>query len=103
MIRLRVKDIVFEDLAEIKSYLHTQNANNYFIEFKDSIKKCYTNLKLFPLMGTEVKSRKFKQYRYILIDKYYVFYTFDDETVIIQTILHSARNYKRVLQSILPE
>jgi len=103
MTGFRIKKAADEDIETIMQYLISQDAFSYFLELMDKLEKNYNRLKIFPLSGTKVNSARFKNFRWILVDKYYVFYTYRDNTVSIETILHTARNYKKVLEKVLPE
>ncbi|MDR3318021.1 MAG: type II toxin-antitoxin system RelE/ParE family toxin [Clostridiales bacterium] len=98
MKKFEISSLVGEDLYEIFLYFAGILALNTYDELYAEIQKKYENLKLFPESGIPVKIKKYNRYRWILIDKYYIFYTNQNDTVTIQRIIHTARNFKKLLE-----
>lgn len=83
-----------EDLDEIARYISQdsmQKAIDYLYKLKDKIKL----LTVSPYMGLECKAKGLKQdCRIMVIEKYLVFYTFDNDLIQIKRILHHSVNYQ---------
>jgi plasmid stabilization system protein ParE len=89
-----------EDMQTILNYYLENSITNIFNQLEIEIKDKFNNLALFPESGTPVKIKKYNHYRWILVDKYYIFYTYQEQndTVTIQRIVHTARNFKKLLE-----
>ena len=86
-------------MAEIVSYLVSKYAKSAAERLKIKFKDEFERLALFPLSGATVKSKRFNRFRFSIVEKYYVFYTFDGKILTIERVLHTARNYKNILKN----
>ena len=92
--RIKYTEQAREDLDEIAGYISQdsiQRAIDYLYKLKNKIKL----LTISPYMGLECKTKGLKQdCRIMVIEKYLIFYTFDDDLIQIKRILHHSVNYK---------
>jgi plasmid stabilization system protein ParE len=96
--QIRLLRIAEEDLTEIISFIAAENpiaANS----IADKIEKNIELLSENPMIGRIPRDEDIKnlRYRYIIVQNYIVFYTFEERTIFIHRILHGARNYKTLL------
>ena len=90
--------IAVKDLEEIVDYNLREN-NERIIEIVDQIEERISDLSLFPEMGRIPDNNRLKNlgYRLLLVDKYIVFYVFQNEIVQIRRIIHGKRKYDFLL------
>ena len=96
--QIRLLKIAEEDFTEIVSYIAADNPN----AANTLATKIEKNLELLsenPKLGRIPRDEEIRNlgYRYIIIQNYIIFCTIDEKTILIQRILHSARNYKSLL------
>jgi toxin ParE1/3/4 len=87
-----------EDLLEIVEYIALDNpsaAEKMLSRFEKSFDQLAGN----PTSGRRARDERLKllQYRFLLVDRYLVFYLFRDKKVLICRILHGARDLLTIL------
>ena len=97
-IRIRLLRVAEDDLAEILAYI----ASDSPIAAESLLTKFEKNLILLsehPRLGRIPEEEELTRlgYRYLVIDKYLLFYTVEGQTVCVHRILHGARNYLPLL------
>ncbi len=100
MHKLRINPVARKDLLEIKEYITEELENPTAAENVISkIVESYEKLKVFPLMGVELSSKIdiATDYRFLVSDKYIIFYKVDEVYVSIFRILYVKRDYTRIL------
>ena len=70
------------------------------LSFLDGLEQLEERLSDFPASGAPVRDKEYaeKGYRFMMVYRYYVFYIFRDETVWIARVLHSHRDYTKLLE-----
>ena len=96
MVKLEIKTTAKNDLAEIALYLKENFAEEAYLKLKADFDKLFHTLQKFPQSG--VTKTHFKPFSFIVVNNYYVFYLFENNTIIIQRILHTARNCIKILK-----
>jgi plasmid stabilization system protein ParE len=100
MYKLQYSRLALLDLKEIEEYISEESlssdvAENVVMNILDTVKK----LESFPEIGTQID--KFvpfvSDYRMLVADNYLVFYRLEESNVYIDRIIHSRRNYIRIL------
>ena len=99
MIKFKVSEIARDDITNIMLYLALNNAQSAADRLRSKLNSEFENLKLFPLSGTKIKSKRFRRYRFYVVERYYIFYTYENDTVAIERVLHTARDYKDILDT----
>ena len=102
MAKYIVSDLADGEEAEIFLYLVSNHAKTAAVRLKAKFKAEYERLAEFPLSGAPVKTKCLKQFRFSIVEKYYIFYTFKDSIVTIERVLHTARNVKTILKKEKP-
>jgi plasmid stabilization system protein ParE len=103
MRKLITKDTASEELRKIRIFLDEQFANQkVFDDLLNGIEEHGLLLCEFPLTGNFLKGKKFKKKKYanlrwVIEAPYYIFYTFSDTEISIERIIHTSRNYERLL------
>jgi len=100
MRKLRINPVARKDLLKIKEYITEELDNPTAAE--NVIKKIvesYEKLKDFSLMGVELSSKIdiATDYRFLVSDKYIIFYKIDEEYIYIYRVLYGKRDYARIL------
>ncbi|MDR2202380.1 MAG: type II toxin-antitoxin system RelE/ParE family toxin [Clostridiales bacterium] len=91
-------DVVAQnDRLNIVEYLYACNASDTFRRLDAEFKKTFELLAAQPESGTPVKFTRYKHYRFVIVKPYYVFYVYKNGAVYIKRIIHTARNYKKLL------
>jgi len=90
--------IAEDDLAEIITYI-AEDRLSAAEKFADKIEKRLARLADHPALGRIPGEEELARlgYRYLVIDNYLVFYTVDEQTVLIHRIIHGARDYVSLL------
>ena len=102
MVKLVIKSAADDDVAEIVSYLVLNHAKAAAERLRNKFRSKYDDIMLFPDTGAKVKSKFFRRYLFVIVEKYYIFHTFKNNIVTIERVLHTARNYKEVLDKEQP-
>lgn len=97
MNKLIYDELVFRDFAEIQVYFQERYALEAYFKIRKKIVKACDGLTGFPESGTQVKLERYKHYRFLLIGKFYIFYIYRGNVVTIKRIIHTARDYKKIL------
>ena len=97
MAKYEISDIAQSDMESIAQYLISNNADSAAERLISEFFKGYGRLAVFPLSGARVKIKQLNHFRFLIVEKYYIFYTFNDDIVNIERVLHTARNYKAIL------
>lgn len=87
-----------EEIAQVhKALSGPQSARRVM----DKIYSVMEQLTRFPLSGPPIRDEKLNGagYRYIVADKYLIFYRLFRETVVIYHIAHGAANYPKLFKS----
>jgi toxin ParE1/3/4 len=87
-----------EDLLEVAEYIALDNpaaAEKMLGRFE----KAFDLLADNPASGRRARDERLKllQYRFLMVDRYLVFYLFRDKKVLICRILHRARDFLTIL------
>ena len=98
--RLKISDVAKKDMRDIKEYLDTKLAIDAYYNLKATIDKKLDLIESLPNSGTVVKFKGLENIRWVLAGSYYIFYTVSSDVVEVRTIIHTARNYKRLLSKI---
>lgn len=97
---LRINPLALQDLKDIKEYvaaeLDNPKAANKII---DRIIRKYESLAEYPFLGSELSAKIGinTHFRYLVCEKYIVFYKADDKYVYIYRILYGSRDYISIL------
>lgn len=96
--KIKINPLVTEDLKGIKNYISEDNLDVAIKTVKEIIEKI-DSLAQFPEMGKLLtyKIKLKSKYRYIICNKYLIFYIFEKDTVYIQRILHGKMDYMSLL------
>lgn len=100
MKKLRMTPIALKDLKEIKSYISEELlSEEAALRTIKQIIESYERLVEFPLMGKKLSSVIYadKEYRFIIAEKYIIFYKVEEEFISIYRILYGRRNYMEIL------
>lgn len=96
--QIRLLKAAEEDFVEIISFIAIDNpvaANNIADKIENALEALTGNSKLGRIpRDEEIKNLG---YRYLIVQKYIIFYTIEKKTILIHRILHGARNYKSIL------
>ena len=96
--KIRLLKIAEEDFTEIMEFVAADNPTA-----ADKLaKKIESNLELLsenPLLERIPRDKEIRSlgYRFLIIQRYLMFYTIENKTIYIHRILHGSRNYKSVL------
>lgn len=96
--QVRFLKIAEEDFSEIISFIADDNLSAAG-KLSDRIENDLTLLSENPYLGRVPRDEEIKKlgYRYLIIQNYIIFYTIEDNSILIHRILHQARNYKSIL------
>lgn len=87
-----------EDLSEICEYIAADNlkaAEAIVTRIEKNLELLAREPRLGRIPGDEELVRM--GYRYLIVADYLVFYTFEEQTVLVHRIIHGARDYLRLL------
>lgn len=95
---VRLLRIAEDDLAEIISYIATENVAPA-AKLAEKIETRLAPLADYPSLGRIPAEEELARlgYRYLVIDNYLIFYTVTTKTVLIHRIIHGARDYLNLL------
>lgn len=87
-----------DDLTEIIDYV-IKDKPSAALELLERFQKNFDLLKENPLLGKVAQEKHLAQlgYRYLIVVNYLIFYVNEGSVVEIHRILHSARDYGRIL------
>lgn len=87
-----------EDLSEIYEYIASENLKAAEA-ILTRIEKDLAHLARKPQLGRVPSDEELVRmgYRYLIVTDYLVFYTLEEQTVLIHRIIHGARDYLRLL------
>ena len=96
--QIRLLRLAEEDLNEIILFIAQDNlsaAENIATKIEKNI-QTLTN---HPRLGKVPNEPDLAGagYRYLIIDNYLIFYTIEEETILVHRIIHGARDYRRLL------
>ena len=96
--QIRLLKIAEEDFTEIVTFIASENPIAA-ITIADKIEKNLELLSENPQLGRIPRDEDIRSlgYRYLIVQNYIVFYTIENQVILIHRILHSARNYKSFL------
>jgi toxin ParE1/3/4 len=95
---IRLLRVAEDDLTEIVHYIFADRPSAAEA-LASKIEKNLIRLSKDPHLGRipgEDELARMK-YRYIVIDNYLLFYTIEEETILVHRILHGARDYLKLL------
>ena len=98
MAKFTVSEPATSDVEGILAYLISKYANDAARRIDLELYAAYERLSAFPFSGAKVRIKRFSHYRFVIVEKYYIFYTFKDNLITIERVLHTARNYKAILK-----
>lgn len=85
------------DISEAVNFLLEQNVPAAE-KFLRKIDKAVSKIRRFPMLGKRLDEKFIsKQIRFVVIVEYLLFYSIEEETILIHRIIHSARDYKQLL------
>ncbi len=84
----------YKDLQNIVEYI-SQDSTYYALAFYDDVMDTTQTLNDFPQRGRVVPEMDDPEMREIFIHRYRLIYQIHNDTIIIQTIIHGARNYMK--------
>ena len=93
---IKINPLATKDLEEIKTHISEENEDIAIRVVKQLIEKIEI-LSLYPEIGSKFQVNK--KYRYLVCDNYLIFYFYRKETVFIQRVLHSKRDYINLLKN----
>lgn len=101
-LKIEVSPLAAEGLLEIFHYCLQQFARPVADRVKASILSACRNLSLFPDSAPLISDPKLKElgYRSLIVSSTVVIYTHDEETIYIDMIVDSRRNYPALFCSI---
>jgi toxin ParE1/3/4 len=87
-----------EDLSEIYEYIASEN-RKAAEAILTRIEKDLAHLARQPQLGRVPSDEELvcMGYRYLIVTDYLVFYTLEEQTVLIHRIIHGARDYLRLM------
>ena len=88
------------DLIEIKEYITNDSGSEAVAEkLMEKIDKKLRQLELFPESGTLLRERYAvsNYYRFIMCEKYMIFYRFENEVVSVVRVIYGRRDFIRIL------
>jgi toxin ParE1/3/4 len=87
-----------DDLTEMIDYI-AQDRPSAAVRLLERFQKSFDVLKENALIGKIVREEElsFSGYRYLIIGNYLVFYVIEESLVEIHRIIHSARDYLRII------
>lgn len=96
--QIRLLKIAEEDFTEIISYIAADNPNAAS-KLADKVEKNLELLAANPKLGRIPRDEDIRSlgYRYLIVQNYIIFYTIENQVILIHRILHGARNYKSFL------
>lgn len=96
--KIRFNPTAFSDLNEIKEYI-SQDNETFGAKVVNKILEDLEGLSQFPEKGKSltVKLEIKTKYRYLISGEYIIFYTYENEIISIQRILHGKRDYLKIL------
>lgn len=100
MLKLRINPLALQDLKDIKEYISVWLDNPKVAKrLVEKIIKRYESLKEYPFAGIDLSSKiEVKtDFRYLVCDKYIIFYKVDIKFISIYRILYGARDYMQIL------
>jgi plasmid stabilization system protein ParE len=103
--KLQVNHEAVNDIAEIKRYIREEYGNPAAANrIAGKIVKTYKLLKTMPYIGSPLNavSETVSDYRFLVSGNYLVFYVVNDNTVVVRRVIHSKRDYCRLLFDVEP-
>jgi len=97
MTKLDINLMARSDLANIKIYLRECFALDAYYKIEEKIFERFQMIAKFPESGVVFKIKKFKNFRFYYEKPYYIFYTYSNNTVTIQRIIHGAQDIEKAL------
>jgi toxin ParE1/3/4 len=91
---VRLLRVAEDDFNEIITYIAAENrAAAEMIATK--IEKNLIRLSFYPYLGKIPKDEELSrlEYRFLVVENYLIFYTIEEQTILIHRIIHGARNY----------
>lgn len=97
MKKLKINPQVYDDLAEIKENI-SEDSSEQAVKVVAKILSDMERLKDFPESGAKLSNKiSFDvKYRYIITYSYGTIYYVEDDSVIITTVLHLARDFSAI-------
>jgi len=95
---VRLLRVAEDDFNEIVTYIAAENrAAAEMIATK--IEKNLIRLSFYPYLGKIPKDEELSRlgYRFLVVENYLIFYTIEEQTILIHRIIHGARNYLNLL------
>ena len=95
---VRLLRIAEEDLTEIVYYIAADNPSAGDI-LASKIEKNLVLLSKHPHLGRIPGEEELSRmgYRYLVLDNYLLFYTLEEDVILVHRILHGARDYLKLL------
>lgn len=95
---IRLLQAAEEDFKDIIMYISLDNPKAAET-VADKIEKSLSNLEHFPLIGKIPAEQELAKmgYRFLIVQNYLIFYTVENNIILIHRIIHGARNYSSLL------
>jgi toxin ParE1/3/4 len=95
---VRLLRIAEDDFNEIVTYIAAENRAAAEMT-ATKIEKNLTRLSLYPYLGKIPKDEELRRlgYRFLVVENYLIFYTIEEQAILIHRIIHGARDYLKLL------
>ena len=94
---IRLLRVAEEDLTEIVTYIAADRPSAAE-KLTTKIEKALQLLSRNPRAGRIAREEELRRlgYRYLVVEKYLIFYTIEEPTIYVHRILHGARDYLKL-------
>ena len=95
---VRLLRVAEDDFNDIITYIAEENRAAAEMT-ATKIEKNLTRLSFYPHLGKTPKDEELKWlgYRFLVVENYLIFYTIEEQTILIHRIIHGARDYLNLL------
>ena len=95
---VRLLRVAEDDFNEIVTYIAVENRAAAEI-IATKIEKNLSRLSFYPYLGKIPKDEELNclGYRFLVVENYLIFYTVEEQTILIHRIIHGARDYLNLL------
>ena len=95
---VRVLRVAEDDFNEIVTYIAAENRAAAEI-IATKIEKNLSRLSFYPYLGKIPKDEELNRlgYRFLVVENHLIFYTVEEQTILIHRIIHGARDYLNLL------
>ena len=95
---VRLLRVAEDDLNEMITYIAAENRTAAEM-IATKIEKNLTRLSSYPYIGKIPKDEELGHlgYRFLVVENYLIFYTMEEQTILIHRIIYGARDYLKLL------